>query len=61
MTRNESLENGYPGFGADILSSIGRVGNAGRSRDSLKIKTQQARHRQLMDAIQLILAHRRRQ
>jgi hypothetical protein len=49
--RKQSYADHYGFNAATVLSSIAKVGNAGRSGDQARIDAERARHRQLMDAL----------
>jgi len=51
MSRLESLEKAYPGFGPQVLSSINKVARAGRTGDAAKIEAERERHYAFMASI----------
>jgi hypothetical protein len=51
MTRKKSFEERYKANANTVLSSIGRVGAAGRWGDQAKIEAEQKRHYLLMDSL----------
>jgi hypothetical protein len=51
MTRKQAFERRYKGNASAVLSSIARVGAAGRSGDPAKIEAERDRHRRLMASL----------